>query len=89
MASCGSCRQDVPDEFAFCPHCGASLDGGPSRPSRAARERKVVTVLFCDVVGFTAASERADPEDVAARVAPYHATARERGERSRSSSAMR
>ena len=27
-------------------------------------ERKVVTVLFCDLVGFTAMSETADPEDV-------------------------
>jgi class 3 adenylate cyclase len=27
-------------------------------------ERKVVTTLFCDLVGFTASSEAADPEDV-------------------------
>ncbi len=32
----------------------------------------MVSVLFCDLVGFTAASERADPEEVQARVAPYH-----------------
>ena len=36
-------------------------------------ERKVVSVLFCDLVGFTAASEHADPEDVRARLRPYHA----------------
>ena len=30
-------------------------------------------MLFCDLVGFTAASERADPEDVRARLRPYHA----------------
>jgi class 3 adenylate cyclase/tetratricopeptide (TPR) repeat protein len=35
-------------------------------------ERKVVSVLFCDLVGFTAASEQADPEDVRARLRPYH-----------------
>ncbi len=35
-------------------------------------ERKVVTVLFCDLVGFTAASEHADPEEVRARLRPYH-----------------
>jgi class 3 adenylate cyclase len=35
-------------------------------------ERKVVTVLFCDLVGFTAASDAADPEDVRARLLPYH-----------------
>ena len=44
----------------------------------AAQERKVVSVVFCDVVGFTAASESVDPEEVAARIAPYHARTRER-----------
>ena len=41
--------------------------GGDSRWSRsrsAAEERKTVTTLFCDLVGFTAMSEAADPEDV-------------------------
>jgi class 3 adenylate cyclase/tetratricopeptide (TPR) repeat protein len=36
------------------------------------RERKVVTVLFADLVGFTATSEQLDPEDVDAVLAPYH-----------------
>ena len=40
-------------------------------------ERKVVSVLFCDLVGFTAASEHADPEDVRARLRPYHLRLRE------------
>jgi hypothetical protein len=35
-------------------------------------------VLFCDLVGFTAASEGADPEEVQARIAPYHARTKER-----------
>src|SRR5215470_8523896 len=35
-------------------------------------ERKTITVLFCDLVGFTAASDQADPEDVLARIRPYH-----------------
>src|SRR5690349_21368779 len=38
----------------------------------ARRERKVVTVLFADLVGFTARSEQLDPEDVAAVLRPYH-----------------
>ncbi len=37
-----------------------------------------MSVLFCDLVGFTAASETADPEDVRARLVPYHAMLRER-----------
>ena len=44
-------------------------------------ERKVVSVLFCDLVGFTAASEAADPEDVRARIRPYHARLRQEIER--------
>jgi class 3 adenylate cyclase len=35
-------------------------------------ERKVVTVLFADLVGFTSTSEQLDPEDVAAILRPYH-----------------
>jgi class 3 adenylate cyclase/tetratricopeptide (TPR) repeat protein len=37
-----------------------------------ARERKVITVLFADLVGFTATSEQLDPEDVADILRPYH-----------------
>jgi class 3 adenylate cyclase/tetratricopeptide (TPR) repeat protein len=38
----------------------------------SARERKVITVLFADLVGFTSRSEQLDPEDVAAILRPYH-----------------
>jgi class 3 adenylate cyclase/tetratricopeptide (TPR) repeat protein len=36
------------------------------------RERKVITVLFADLVGFTSRAERLDPEDVQAVLRPYH-----------------
>src|SRR5213080_5352161 len=39
---------------------------------QARRERKVVTVLFADLVGFTARAEQLDPEDVEAILRPYH-----------------
>ena len=48
-------------------------------PSR--QERKVVTVLFCDLVGSTAQAEEMDPEDVAALLTPYHARVKEELER--------
>ena len=35
-----------------------------------------MTVLFCDLVGFTAASDEADPEDIRSRIRPYHARLR-------------
>ena len=70
MTLCPSCGKDVPGEFPFCPFCAAPLTSQPHAP--AAEERKIVSVLFCDLVGFTAASEQADPEDVRARLRPYH-----------------
>ncbi|CAN5796254.1 hypothetical protein BH20ACT14_BH20ACT14_00320 [soil metagenome] len=45
------------------------------------QERKVVTVLFCDLVGFTQRTEEMDPEDVAALLGPYHARLKEELER--------
>ena len=45
------------------------------------RERKVVSVLFCDLVGFTSRAEALDPEDVEAILRPYHARVREELER--------
>jgi class 3 adenylate cyclase len=75
MAACPACSRENPEGFQFCGFCGARLfdpDG------TAASERKVVSVLFCDLVGFTASSEYSDPENVRARLAPYHRRVRER-----------
>jgi class 3 adenylate cyclase len=47
----------------------------------ARKERKVVTVLFADLVGFTARAETLDPEDVEAILDPYHARLRTELER--------
>jgi class 3 adenylate cyclase/tetratricopeptide (TPR) repeat protein len=70
MLACPSCGHENPDGAKFCMECAGPLEG----PARAVpEERKVVTVLFCDLVGFTASSERADPEDVRARIDPYFA----------------
>jgi class 3 adenylate cyclase/tetratricopeptide (TPR) repeat protein len=73
MSVCGRCGQDNPGPARFCLACGAPLRTGEG-PAR--EERKVVTVLFCDLVGFTARSDNADPEDVRARLVPYHAMLR-------------
>src|SRR5437868_14067362 len=45
------------------------------------QERKLVTVLFVDRVGFTSRAERLDPEDVRAVIGPYFARARAELER--------
>ena len=79
MAVCPSCGTENPESAKFCNECAAPLSEAP--PAPALEERKVVTVLFCDLVGFTAASEQADPEDVRARLQPYHERVREEIER--------
>jgi predicted ATPase/class 3 adenylate cyclase len=76
---CAQCGQENPEGFRFCGRCGAALqpvDAGPAR-----EERKVVSVLFCDLVGFTSRAERLDPEDVRAVLGPYHARLRQELER--------
>ena len=77
MAGCPACGKELPGEFPFCPFCGAAL----TEARATGEERKIVSVLFCDLVGFTAASDAADPEDVRARIRPYHRRLREELER--------
>src|SRR5512132_2126461 len=78
MASGSRCGQDNAQGFRFCGACGAPLAAAP-RP--ADEERRVVTVSFCDLVGFTARSDQADPEDVGAMLRPYHVRLRQEIER--------
>lgn len=73
MVTCATCGAESPEGFKFCPGCGAAL----TIPSMALpEERKVVTALFCDLVGFTATAEAADPEDVDRMLSTYFAMAR-------------
>ncbi len=77
MPICPSCGHESAEDFRFCPSCGAQLsEAAPPR-----EERKVVSVVFCDLVGSTAAAERMDPEDVRARLSRYHARVRAELER--------
>jgi class 3 adenylate cyclase len=74
MATCGSCGQENPDIARFCLACGAQL----GEDTAAAREeRRIVSVVFVDLVGFTSRSEQLDPEDVRAILTPYHGTVRD------------
>jgi class 3 adenylate cyclase len=54
---CLQCGRDSPDGFAFCPACGSPLAASPAR-----EVRKIVTALFCDLVGSTSLGETHDPE---------------------------
>src|SRR5436309_2356260 len=78
VSACPSCGHENEPGAKFCSACGTPLtvDRPPART-----ERKVVTVLFADLVGFTARAERLDPEDVQAVLEPYHARLRSELER--------
>ena len=66
MAACPSCGVENPPEARFCMSCAAPLAVEPAR-----EQRKVVTVLFCDLVGSTALGESTDPEALRARMRRY------------------
>jgi class 3 adenylate cyclase/tetratricopeptide (TPR) repeat protein len=76
--TCPRCGAENPDGFRFCGSCGAALAVPPWAPRE---ERKVVTVLFTDLVGFTSQAERLDPEDVRELLGAYHARLRSELER--------
>jgi class 3 adenylate cyclase/tetratricopeptide (TPR) repeat protein len=65
MPTCAVCGYKAVEAFKFCPECGAAAVPGVEE------QRKVVTVLFCDVVGSTALGESTDPEAVRAILARY------------------
>src|SRR6478735_12621576 len=76
---CPSCGQKNPEQAKFCLECGASLT--EAAPAARIEERKVVTVVFCDLVGSTARAERLDPEDVRAELSSFHSQVRAELER--------
>jgi class 3 adenylate cyclase/tetratricopeptide (TPR) repeat protein len=71
--TCPQCGKANPEGAKFCLECGTTLAETP-RPGR--EERKVVSVVFADLVGFTSQAERMDPEEVRAVLQPYHASVR-------------
>ena len=75
MTICPSCGHENREGAKFCEECASPL-GAPARV--LPEERKVITSLFCDLVGFTAASESADPEDVDQMLSAYAEMARAR-----------
>ena len=60
MVACATCNHPVPAGARFCPSCGT----GVSKLDAALEERRVVTVLFADLVGYTSLAEHLDPERV-------------------------
>ena len=65
MPTCAVCGYEAAEAFKFCPECGAAA------ATRTSEQRKVVTVLFCDVTGSTSLGETLDPERLRALLARY------------------
>jgi class 3 adenylate cyclase/tetratricopeptide (TPR) repeat protein len=68
VITCSNCGQENPDAARFCFACGQAFAGAAAPRD----ERRFVSVVFVDLVGFTARAEQLDPEDVRAVLAPYH-----------------
>ena len=69
--TCARCGHGSPAGALFCPQCGAALAVAPT----PREERKLVSILFVDLEGFTASADDADPEDVRDALSAYHAVA--------------
>jgi predicted ATPase/class 3 adenylate cyclase len=78
VSVCPSCGHGYPVGAKFCAECGAAL---PEAVRQAEAERKTVTALFADLVGFTSRAEQLDPEDVRAVLSPFYARLRAELER--------
>ncbi len=72
LTACPLCGADVPSRYRFCGDCGAAL-GAPAAPGAASAEtappawrdeRRVVAILFADLVGYTSFCEGRDPEEI-------------------------
>src|SRR4051794_40197939 len=74
---CSACGGTNPPGARFCNECGAALSGATAPVHAEAKaadqpsERRLVSVLFADLVGFTPLSESRDPEEVRALLSRY------------------
>jgi class 3 adenylate cyclase/tetratricopeptide (TPR) repeat protein len=82
-AECPACGSPAGPADRFCAACGAPLarGDGERRPVSATEERRVISALFADLVGFTAHTERSDLEESRRRLTAYHSRARQDVER--------
>jgi len=56
---CPNCGEENPENARFCVNCGT-----PLAPVERAEERKLVTIVFAELVGFRKATGEFDPEDL-------------------------
>ncbi len=68
--TCPACGEPFVAGARFCMQCATPLHRSPPRP-RSVSERRLVSVLFADLVGFTSLSEHRDPEEVRELLSRY------------------
>src|SRR6185436_7924888 len=68
---CSSCQNTNPPGLNYCLKCGTALPKKSSRTFSAEAERRYLNVMFCDLVGSTALSEKLDPEELREVVVAY------------------
>jgi class 3 adenylate cyclase/tetratricopeptide (TPR) repeat protein len=84
VAVCPSCGAAARPGARFCGECGSPLEAAEARAvpgleaqARPTGERRLVSVLFADLVGFTSAAEARDAEEVRELLGRYFDVARE------------
>src|SRR3989442_1762969 len=83
--ACLSCGTPNPPAVKFCGECGTALTAGNGQQTSSVEpdlqapesERRLVSVLFADLVGFTTLSESRDPEEVRELLSRYFDTSRQ------------
>lgn len=78
VAACPNCAAENQPGSRFCGSCGSTLDGEAvaGEPVRPSAERRFISALFADLVGFTSMTEAADAEDVRSMLTVYFERAR-------------
>src|SRR4051812_21126535 len=81
VTSCPACGTTPSHPGArVCLNCGQALTGAPAPPAAVevapVAERRICSVIFCDLVGFTPLSESRDPEEVRELLSAYFDAAR-------------
>jgi len=78
MSACPRCGEENEERARFCWSCGSALSGGRTLPLHT---RRTVTVLFCDLTGFTSLGAVHDPERLRGVMSRYYAVTRSALER--------
>jgi class 3 adenylate cyclase len=78
--ACPACGAANEPGDRFCGACGTAMEAAPAPPA-ATTERRMVSVLFADLVGFTALAGARDPEEVRELLTGYFDAARRAIER--------